>query len=57
MQIVMQRNGSVEQCCSSSPRMETPVSRLRKWLVARLCSIIDNHQVKKEEALIMDVAR
>uniref|UniRef100_A0A3B3IMX1 MYB binding protein (P160) 1a n=1 Tax=Oryzias latipes TaxID=8090 RepID=A0A3B3IMX1_ORYLA len=39
------------------PEMETPVSRLRKWLVARLCSIIDNHQVKKEEALIMDVAR
>uniref|UniRef100_A0A3P9JKQ5 MYB binding protein (P160) 1a n=1 Tax=Oryzias latipes TaxID=8090 RepID=A0A3P9JKQ5_ORYLA len=39
------------------PEMETPVSRLRKWLVARLCSIIDNHQVKKEETLIMDVAR
>uniref|UniRef100_A0A8C7ZNZ7 MYB binding protein (P160) 1a n=1 Tax=Oryzias sinensis TaxID=183150 RepID=A0A8C7ZNZ7_9TELE len=41
----------------STRKMETPVSRLRKWLVARLCSIIDNHQVKKEETLIMDVAR
>ncbi|RVE64282.1 hypothetical protein OJAV_G00144220 [Oryzias javanicus] len=38
-------------------QMESPVSRLRKWLVARLCSIIDNHQVKKEEAVVMDVAR
>uniref|UniRef100_A0AAQ6AKP8 Myb-binding protein 1A-like protein n=1 Tax=Amphiprion ocellaris TaxID=80972 RepID=A0AAQ6AKP8_AMPOC len=33
------------------------VFRLRKWIVARLSSIIDNHQVKKQEELIMDVAR
>lgn len=33
------------------------IFRLRKWLVARLSSIIDNHQVKREEDLIMDVAR
>uniref|UniRef100_A0A7N8YH18 MYB binding protein (P160) 1a n=1 Tax=Mastacembelus armatus TaxID=205130 RepID=A0A7N8YH18_9TELE len=36
---------------------ENCVFRLRKWIVARLVSIIDNHQVKKEEDLIMDVAR
>lgn len=33
------------------------IFRLRKWLVARLSSIIDNHQVKRDEDLIMDVAR
>lgn len=31
--------------------------RLRKWIVARLASVIDNHQVKKSEELIMEVAR
>ncbi|XP_022050041.2 myb-binding protein 1A-like protein [Acanthochromis polyacanthus] len=36
---------------------ENSVFRLRKWIVARLSSIIDNHQVKKQEELIMDVAR
>ncbi|XP_040907509.1 myb-binding protein 1A-like protein [Toxotes jaculatrix] len=36
---------------------EHSVSRLRKWIVARLTSIIDNHHVKKQEDLIMDVAR
>ncbi|KAM7374710.1 hypothetical protein PAMP_007351 [Pampus punctatissimus] len=36
---------------------ENTVFRLRKWIVARLSSIIDNHQVKKQEDLIMDVAR
>ncbi|KAG7516476.1 myb-binding protein 1A [Solea senegalensis] len=33
------------------------VFRLRKWIVSRLTAIIDNHQVKKQEDLIMDVAR
>ncbi|XP_038564025.1 myb-binding protein 1A-like protein [Micropterus salmoides] len=33
------------------------IFRLRKWIVARLASIIDNHQVKRQEDLIMDVAR
>ncbi|XP_044077650.1 myb-binding protein 1A-like protein [Siniperca chuatsi] len=33
------------------------VFRLRKWIVARVASIIDNHQVKRQEDLIMDVAR
>ncbi|XP_014264744.3 myb-binding protein 1A-like protein [Maylandia zebra] len=36
---------------------EESVFRLRKWIVSRLASIIDNHQVKKQEDLIMDVAR
>uniref|UniRef100_A0A3Q3J9R7 Uncharacterized protein n=1 Tax=Monopterus albus TaxID=43700 RepID=A0A3Q3J9R7_MONAL len=36
---------------------ENSIFRLRKWLVARLASIIDNHQVKKQEGFIMDVAR
>ncbi|XP_053297734.1 myb-binding protein 1A-like protein [Pleuronectes platessa] len=36
---------------------EEPIVRLRKWIVSRLTSIIDNHQVKKQEDLIMDVAR
>uniref|UniRef100_A0A8C2ZS17 MYB binding protein (P160) 1a n=1 Tax=Cyclopterus lumpus TaxID=8103 RepID=A0A8C2ZS17_CYCLU len=33
------------------------IIRLRRWVVSRLSSIIDNHQVKKEEDLIMGVAR
>uniref|UniRef100_UPI0037E83FE1 myb-binding protein 1A-like protein n=1 Tax=Semicossyphus pulcher TaxID=241346 RepID=UPI0037E83FE1 len=36
---------------------ESSIFRLRKWIVARLASIIDNHQVKRQEDLIMDVAR
>ena len=31
--------------------------RLRKWLVARLISLVENHSVKKDEDLVMDVAR
>ncbi|CAL8365233.1 unnamed protein product [Lota lota] len=31
--------------------------RLRKWLVARLISLIENQSVKKDEDLVMDVAR
>lgn len=38
-------------------RRENSIFHLRKWIVARLTSIIDNHQVKKQEDLIMDVAR
>ncbi|CAK6973165.1 myb-binding protein 1A-like protein [Scomber scombrus] len=36
---------------------ENSIFRLRKWIISRLSSIIDNHQVKKQEDLIMDVAR
>uniref|UniRef100_A0A3Q0SJP4 MBB1A n=1 Tax=Amphilophus citrinellus TaxID=61819 RepID=A0A3Q0SJP4_AMPCI len=35
---------------------EDCVFHLRKWIVFRLTYIIDNHQVKKQEDLIMDVA-
>lgn len=38
-------------------RKENAIFRLRKWLVSRLSSIIDNYQVKRQEDLIMDVAR
>lgn len=38
-------------------RKENSIFRLRKWLVARISSIIDNHQVKRQEDLIMDMAR
>ncbi|XP_061607912.1 myb-binding protein 1A-like protein [Phyllopteryx taeniolatus] len=36
---------------------QEPVFRLRKWIVARLASIVDNHQVKKDEEFIMEIAR
>ncbi|XP_029375014.1 myb-binding protein 1A-like protein isoform X2 [Echeneis naucrates] len=36
---------------------ENSIFRLRKWIVARLTSIVDNHHVKKQEDLIMDLAR
>lgn len=38
-------------------RKENSIFRLRKWLITRLSSIIDNYQVKRQEDLIMDVAR
>uniref|UniRef100_A0A087X8N6 MYB binding protein (P160) 1a n=1 Tax=Poecilia formosa TaxID=48698 RepID=A0A087X8N6_POEFO len=40
----------------SKEQKESSIFRLRKWIVARLASIINNHQVKKHEDLIMDVA-
>uniref|UniRef100_A0A8C9TZV3 MYB binding protein (P160) 1a n=1 Tax=Scleropages formosus TaxID=113540 RepID=A0A8C9TZV3_SCLFO len=33
------------------------VFRLRKWIVPRLVSIVENSQVKKDEELVMDIAR
>ncbi|XP_054610863.1 myb-binding protein 1A-like protein isoform X2 [Dunckerocampus dactyliophorus] len=36
---------------------QNPSFRLRKWILARLTSIVDNHHVKKDEKLIMEVAR
>ncbi|KAM4726439.1 myb-binding protein 1A-like protein [Anableps anableps] len=41
----------------SKEQNESSIFRLRKWIVARLASIVDNHQVKKQEDLIMGVAR
>lgn len=36
---------------------KSSICRFRKWISARLSSVIDNHQVKKEEDLIMNVSR
>ncbi|XP_061658301.1 myb-binding protein 1A-like protein [Syngnathoides biaculeatus] len=36
---------------------EDLIFRLRKWIVDRLASIVDNHQVKKDEEFIMEIAR
>ncbi|XP_012736920.2 myb-binding protein 1A-like protein [Fundulus heteroclitus] len=36
---------------------ESTIFRLRKWIVPRLASIVDNHMVKKSEDLCTDVAR
>ncbi|XP_010891840.2 myb-binding protein 1A-like protein [Esox lucius] len=33
------------------------ISRLRKWIVPRLVSIVENHQVQRDENLVMEVAR
>ncbi|KAK6475399.1 myb-binding protein 1A-like protein [Huso huso] len=38
-------------------RTQHCVFRLRKWIVPRLISIVDNPLVKKEEDLVMDIAR
>uniref|UniRef100_H3CQD1 MYB binding protein (P160) 1a n=1 Tax=Tetraodon nigroviridis TaxID=99883 RepID=H3CQD1_TETNG len=39
------------------PWWENSIFRLRKWLATRLSSIIDSNQAKRQEDLIMDVAR
>ncbi|XP_006863342.1 PREDICTED: myb-binding protein 1A [Chrysochloris asiatica] len=36
---------------------ERAVFRLRKWIVLRLVSIVDNSQVEKEEAMVEEIAR
>ncbi|XP_026096269.1 myb-binding protein 1A-like protein [Carassius auratus] len=33
------------------------VARFRKWIVSRLSFIVENHQIKKEEGLVMKMAR
>ncbi|XP_020667800.3 myb-binding protein 1A [Pogona vitticeps] len=33
------------------------VTRLRKWLIARLVGIVENPQIKREEAFVTDVSR
>ena len=42
---------------SPAHRPERAVFRLRKWIILRLVSIVDNLHVEKEEALIEEVAR
>ncbi|KAJ8266572.1 hypothetical protein GJAV_G00132020 [Gymnothorax javanicus] len=41
----------------SGVQNEHCVFRLRKWIIARLASIVENTQVKKDEDLVMEVAR
>ncbi|KAI5101710.1 myb-binding protein 1A-like protein [Silurus meridionalis] len=40
-----------------TPRTEECVSRLRKWIIPRLACIVENHQIKKDEELVMEIAR
>ncbi|XP_041957407.1 myb-binding protein 1A-like protein isoform X2 [Alosa sapidissima] len=42
---------------ASAKKSDESVLRLRKWILPRLTSIVENHQVKKEEDLVMDIAR
>ncbi|KAK1806954.1 hypothetical protein P4O66_005439, partial [Electrophorus voltai] len=36
---------------------ESCVLRFRKWIIPRLTSIVENHQIKKDEDLVMGIAR
>ncbi|XP_060738940.1 myb-binding protein 1A-like protein isoform X2 [Tachysurus vachellii] len=40
-----------------APQTEECVSRLRNWIIHRLSCIVENHQIKKDEALVMEIAR
>lgn len=64
--MVCLRGGAEEDCCAvsewlptwlSPTRPERAVSRLRKWLILRLVSIVDTLHVEKEEDVIEEVAR
>ncbi|XP_071023518.1 myb-binding protein 1A-like protein [Oncorhynchus clarkii lewisi] len=61
-------NPQLESCLDFSTRRqkenqeggvqrENCIFRLRKWIIPRLTSIVENNQVKREEDLVMDVAR
>ncbi|KAK3514451.1 hypothetical protein QTP70_018271, partial [Hemibagrus guttatus] len=36
---------------------EECVARLRNWIIHRLSCIVENHQIKKDEELVMEIAR
>ncbi|KAL6466186.1 hypothetical protein MHYP_G00263190 [Metynnis hypsauchen] len=36
---------------------DTRVFRFRRWIIPRLSSIVENNQIKKDEELVMDIAR
>uniref|UniRef100_A0A3B4B0A7 Uncharacterized protein n=1 Tax=Periophthalmus magnuspinnatus TaxID=409849 RepID=A0A3B4B0A7_9GOBI len=40
-----------------STKKQTLVHRLRKWIGARLVALVDNQQLKKEEAMVLQVSR
>ncbi|XP_016363395.1 myb-binding protein 1A-like protein [Sinocyclocheilus anshuiensis] len=41
----------------SEVESDSCVARFRKWIVQRLSFIVENHQIKKEEGLVMKMAR
>ncbi|XP_015223403.2 myb-binding protein 1A-like protein [Lepisosteus oculatus] len=41
----------------SGERSDSCVTRLRKWIIPRLVSIVENPSVRKEEDMVMDIAR
>lgn len=43
--------------CVYFVRTEDCVPRLRKWIIPRLACIVENHQVKKDEELVTEIAR
>uniref|UniRef100_A0A671Q9I4 Polyadenylate-binding protein-interacting protein 1-like n=1 Tax=Sinocyclocheilus anshuiensis TaxID=1608454 RepID=A0A671Q9I4_9TELE len=53
----------LEKCLDFSTRRQkgnqddSCVARFRKWIVQRLSFIVENHQIKKEEGLVMKMAR
>ncbi|XP_060115023.1 myb-binding protein 1A [Heteronotia binoei] len=38
-------------------KSEHNITRLRKWIIARLAGIVENPQIKREEEFVMDVTR
>jgi len=38
-------------------RSDSCVARFRKWIIPRLTFIVENHQIKKQEDLVMKMAR
>ncbi|KAK3538766.1 hypothetical protein QTP86_015891, partial [Hemibagrus guttatus] len=40
----------------STPQTEECVARLRNWIIHRLSCIVENHQIKKDEELVMEIA-
>ncbi|KAL1273708.1 hypothetical protein QQF64_026522 [Cirrhinus molitorella] len=41
----------------SAVESDSCVSRFRKWIISRLTFIVENHQIKKQEDLVMKIAR
>ncbi|XP_058230689.1 myb-binding protein 1A-like protein isoform X2 [Hemibagrus wyckioides] len=41
----------------SAPQIEECVLRLRNWIIHRLSCIVENHQIKKDEDLVMEITR
>ncbi|XP_072475071.1 myb-binding protein 1A [Notamacropus eugenii] len=52
-----QKKNAVEAESGRVVTSEKSVCRLRKWLIQRLTSIVENPQVTKDEAFIMGIAR